>query len=926
MDALTPPKPPSGKAAADGSTITSNLIGRSLVSKLSLAQKASNEKDAHDAANDLLSALTDLRMVISRRGLLRGDTSRAEAYLTKLTETSGNGGSGAGPKDGGGGKRRRKGGGGGGGKSNKAFNFIDGSPSHVGSGILDDEVLLLIGLGRILGAGKSAASANTLPDGVVQEAAKVLLAICRHVTTYWSSGSSCITAEYELLLVACPQLLSGLGNVASHLLENGSMDSLASCHRAAASIITLMGTRLSRSSATMEKIASTASDAIFYSGENTSNTKRGTCIHSAAAVLAAQPLAGNSDGTSPARLWTDSIVKETKSLTLVLSIFFPMHKSASKARQFVDSNDQVWVDLVDKSMASQKDRTSEFLRRIEGYSSILTSLLSLDGCDGSSNEGSISCASVPVGGLLDLIELMLAFPSAAEARYLSTKSKLRNISIEHGILSPSSAMSVANDVKSHGLTLFDRIVSSINSSGIVHGGRIMRLASNSLQSSCSYALKRSIDPVGTPALRADGKRGRRWLHDSLCLRMMSVRSFGNAMLRTGPSIALSSEGNIFAKSLVLVSGCLLEQTIAHDASPEADWGTLCDRIGLASECAKVLESALSVAGPYLDANTRSTIESVAGTCLSSLSGRSTTNAPGPTLSYSSTKCTLLKLASSCICAPWSDGAGSSLVGLLRRTAESLKRDTDGEVASAACSAICLCNAITVPRSPPMIVVSRSSGIDDGYTHMTQEGKPSRPAFTSSDILSGIEASRKEVQAAVITAQPTTESLVQGNDESGEKRKAEVSSKSADIAPKLNNERGPKKHKKNEISQSKSSEPEAVIVANTTTAEIDVEVATDEEKASKSKNAQLVDEKTPESMEVESNAGENDASSLDEKHAENNKEIVGTKASASERESNVKPSGAVPANSFPKAGDDDSDSDSLGEMPGIVMAGPDEDDI
>lgn len=178
--------------------------------------------------------------------------------------------------------------------------------------------------------------------------------------------------------------------------------------------------------------------------------------------------------------------------------------------------------------------------------------------------------------------------------------------------------------------------------------------------------------------------------------------------------------------------------------------------------------------------------------------------------------------------------------------------------------------------------------------MTQEGKPSRPAFTSSDILSGIEASRKEVQTAVTNAQPTTEPLVQGNDESGEKRKADVSSKSADIAPKLNNKRDPKKHKKNEISQSKSSEPEAVIVANSITAEIDVSVATstDKEKASKSKNAQL----------------------------------VGTKASASERESKVKPSSAVPASSSPKAGDDDSDSDSLGEMPGIVMAGPDEDDI
>ena len=545
MNVLTPPKPPSGKATA---TADGPLIGRALVSKLSLAQKASNEKDSQHAASDLLSALTDLRLIVSRRGLLRGDTSRAEAYLTKLSEVGSNGGGngGVGQNDGGGGKRRKKGGGGGGASSSKTSNFVDGSPSHIGKGILDDEVLLLIGLGRILKAGKSAAAANTLPDGAVQQAAEVLLAICRHVTTYSSSGSSCINAECELLLVACPQLLSGLGNIASQLLESGSMEALASCHRAASSIIILMGTRLSRSTATTEKIVSTATEAMFNFGAD-GTTKAKHSIQAAATLLAATPLAGNADGTSPGILWTDAIVKATKSLTLVLSIFFPMHKSASKARQYVDSNDQAWVDLVDKSMASQEDRTNEFLRRIDGYSSILKSLLDLEGCDGCPSEGSVSCASIPIGGLLDLVELMLAFPSAAEARYLSTKSKLRDISIENGVLSPSSAMAVANGVKGDGLDLFDRIVSSASSSGIIHGGRIMRLASSSLQSSCSYALKRSIDPVGTPAMRADGKRGRRWLHDSLRLRKMSIRSFGNAMLRTGPSIALSSEGSFFRK-------------------------------------------------------------------------------------------------------------------------------------------------------------------------------------------------------------------------------------------------------------------------------------------------------------------------------------------------------------------------------------------
>lgn len=899
MNVLTPPKPPSGKAADDGP-----LIGRALVSKLSLAQKASDEKGAQDAANDMLSALAHLRMVVSRRGLLRGDTSRAEAFLIKLSEASSNGGgSGVGQNDGGGGKRRKKGGGGGGGAlSNKAANFVDGSPSHVGNGILDDEVLLLIGLGRILGAGKSAATAKTLPDGVVQEAAEVLLGICRHVTTYSSSGSSCINAECELLLVACPQLLSGLGNMSSHLLESGSMDALASCHRAASSIIIFMGTRLSRSKTTIEKIVSTATEAIFNFGGDSTQTKH--CIQSAAVVLAAQPLAGNSDGTSPGILWTNAIVKATKSLTLVMSIFFPMHKSSSKARQYVDSNDQAWVDLIDKSMTSQEDRTIEFLRRIEGYFSILKSLLDLEGCDGSPTEGWVSCASIPLAGLLDLIELMLAFPSAAEARYLSTKSKLRDISIEHGVLSPSSAMVVANSVKSYGLNLFDRIISSVNSSSIVHGRLIMRLASSSLHSSCSYALKRSIDPIGTPAVRTDGKRGRRWLHDSLRLRRMSIRAFGNAMVRIGPSIALSAEpGSLFAESLVFVSGCLLEQTIAHDASPEADWGTLSDRIGLACECAKVLECALSVAGPYLDGNTRSTIESVAGTCLSNLSGQSTSSITGPALSYSSTKCSLLKLASSSICAPWSDGAGSSLVGLLRRAAESLKRDNDGEVAAAAYSAICLCDAITAPRAPPMVIVSRNCGMDDGYAHATHERKPTRSAVTSSDILGGIEAAKKELQAATATRLPKIELLDEATSRLGEKRKAKSAPKPTDIEPKATEDREAKKQKKEE-SRPKESEPEGTVMASSNHFEASVERTIEEEEFCNDETDSSVKDEEPEST-----GKDNADSSLDKK------------------ESTSRPSStAAPASSLAKIGGNDSDSDSLGEIPGIVMAGPDDEDM
>ena len=449
----------------------------------------------------------------------------------------------------------------------------------------------------------------------------------------------------------------------------------------------------------------------------------------------------------------------------------------------------------------------------------------------------------------------------------------------------------------------------------------MRLASSSLQSSCSYALKRSIDPVGTPAMRADGKRGRRWLHDSLRLRTMSIKSFGNAMLRTGPSIALSSEESLFAKSLIFVSGCLLEQTNAHDASPESDWGTLSDRIGLVCECSKVLESALSVAGPYLDISTRSTIESVAATCLTALSGQATSITNGPVLSYSSTKRSLLKFASTSICAPWSDGAGSSLIGLLKRTADSLKQDNDCDVAASAYSAICLCDAIITPRAPPMAVISRSSGIDDGYAYMAQEGKPVRSAFTSSDILGGIEAAKKEVQAATATSQPTNNFADEENARSGEKRK----SMPADVEAKAIDDKDSKKQRKEE-SQPKESEPEGPVRTNTNGARDSVEESIEEEEVRKDESANLAEENHPESMKVENTEKDEDDSSLDKKEDEND-ETKDEKISAAKRESESKPSSiTAQASSFAKMGGDDSDSDSLGEMPGIVMAGPDDEDI
>jgi len=911
---LTPPKPPAPcKPESDGRYQTkdaTSLLGRTLASKLSAMKKAA-DGTSNVTAHELASTLSEIRMILSRKGLLRGDAIRAEAFLTKVSETSGSGGnSSAGGS--GGGKRRKKDGGGSGGSSSKAFNFVDGSPSTVGHGIADDEGLLLISLGRILGAGKAGKSneSSPFPDVVIQEASEALLAICRHVTTYLSSTSRCSSAEYELLLPTCPQLLSGLGNTATNLLSviqsdarASTMYALASCHRAASSIVNLMGTRLSRSTSTMDKIASSALESLFLANDNSKH-----CVEAAAALLAIRPLAGNADGVPPAKLWTDAVLRATRSLTLLLNIFFPMHKSALKAREAVNADDKSWVDFVERSLTTQAGRTNEFVRRFEGYSTVLKSLLDMEGYDGCRAESYVAFASVPLGNFLDLVELMLAFPSAAEARYLSTKPRLRSEPIKNGALSPNSAMIVANEVKYCGLELFGLVLSATNTSSLVHGGRIIRIAYNSLQSCCSYALRRSIDPVGTPAIRADGKRGRRWLHDSLHLRSKSVKVFGSAILTTGPSVALASEGgSLVAKGLVFVSGCLLEQTNAADADPEADWGTLMDRIEVASACADALNIAIAVTGPYLESSTRSTIESVTATCLSDLPGYSI---PGPALSYSSTICSLLRLGSSCVCAPWSDGAASRLTGPLRSAAESLKGSKDHEVSSAAYSTLCVCDAIMAPRSPPMMVVTRS--VDAASGTAITPGEKSGRTFFSSDILRGIEAARKD---AVASGAPLLSS--------GEKRKADVS---IDSPPRASSE-----GKRNEAT---AKQHDSSSVNPSFSKEIEVDSRNESEKKKFENEAVSVAQMQPtlhdsHTIEVESK-NEDDmhpcAEEGDINHAEKNNsdedEIVPAQSNATNPCSEEE---VTTRKSFGKSNEsEDSDSDMDG-FPEIVDVGPDEGD-
>ena len=911
---LYPPKLPSAKAVESSNAVEPSM-GRGLIDAVRALERMEAAADGagfQEATTQLLSALSDARLLLARRGLLRGDSVRAEALLTKTAEAGCGSGSTEGQSLGqyggggrGGRKKRRKGG-----ASGAALSVmsLDGRSSNLGRGVADDEGLLLVALGRMLGSGKKNDEQDPTKNGgqilrsgvVVSEAAEVLLVLCRHTMIYLSSGSSCASAESEMLLPACPQLLSGLGRSAEYFvrrIQSSGGDivhpdmtmALSSCHRAAAAIITLMGTRLSRSNGALGLVTSTALETLFLSGGVTSE-----CVQSGASLLASCPLAGNADGAAPAQLWTKALEKATDSLTSVVNLFFPIHQSGTTANQSMKHQDTGLIKKMQSSLISQTGRCAEFQSRVEGYALLISSLLDMDGCDARS-ERSIVCATLPLSPILDLIEVLFAFPSAAEAQYLLTKSRLRDVPVRNGYLSPNAAMEVANFAKLQGIHVFESVLSAIGSSGLNQGRRMMRLASNALQSSCSYALRRSIDPVGSPAVRADRKGGRRWLHNSLHLRCMTVRVFSHALVRAGPGAILASEGGILAKGLLFLSGCLLEQAVAGGMAVEDEWGTLSDRIELVTACADAVGNALSVAGAYLDTHTRATLESTASLCLS---GTLFEADMGPALAYSQMKCALLRLAINCISIPWSDGAASNITDVVRQVATALKGDRDKSVAMEAFSAIGLCDALMAPRSPPLVVVTRSS------SHGTRNGGKSGRAFLSTDdILSGIEAARKEVRVAAVgedmgdKRKQNTELLVDGEN-NGEEPPTKKQKSGGDVIDK--------------VLATDESKMKVPVEAGAAEAEIDEAHRGKEENALNAEGVQVV----PNKMKVSEARGVISNEPVPH-HANDQPDDKAESESVSKKSSN----------NLVKDNESDADSDeSMGDLPEIVDCGPDDEDV
>lgn len=84
------------------------------------------------------------------------------------------------------------------------------------------------------------------------------------------------------------------------------------------------------------------------------------------------------------------------------------------------------------------------------------------------------------------------------------------------------------------------------------------------------------------------------------------------------------------------------------------------------------------------------------------------------IKLSTVKRSILRLARAVIMSPWQDSGSSSLTNDIRSVASKLKLDNDVEVIASAQEVLCLCDAVILPRAPPLIVPPRSAELTAQY--------------------------------------------------------------------------------------------------------------------------------------------------------------------------------------------------------------------
>mmetsp|Transcript_4967 Transcript_4967/g.6419 ORF Transcript_4967/g.6419 Transcript_4967/m.6419 type:complete len:947 (+) Transcript_4967:38-2878(+) len=755
------------RSKENNQTISSSEEGKHLFSLLKAIEK-DNELHISNHITKALDIFSVMENLYLRRGLFEYDTERALEIQSKMKEFYASNQSNLGGRSGSGKKRKRGGGNGGDRIAASAGNIaavlgINGgnSTSSIGK-----EAYALSNICRVL-IPITSSSSNSLntnescmkyPPVVITAACNIFIAICTHSSNHLPSTTA--TIEHSMISSIASQVLGGLSKLSNLLLnvnENSNktqlVHAMTACCHCASTLIAIAGVTLSRNTKVLGNLQNSARSILWHSdwnkGCNSIDDNLLTQAKEAAAcLLSTLPLASNSNGVAPSTLWTNMLQSYSSELLVAFGTFYP-NRGNSKRKSKPSENDSLpWIEDVKSISVSQEERMVIFMRQIDGYVSVIISFLEMKKYD--QTNCSIT-SSVPMNLLLDMLEVILSFSSTAETKHISTKARLRTISVEGGLFSPNAAMIIANWVKFKAQLLLQVVIKSLSNSCLTFGKRLINIALTSLQSCSSNVLRQVIDPASTAV--GDKVNHKKSLHSAISLRSMSVQSFAFVMQKIG-SNAIVSQAESVGRGLVYVVGYVLEQIQDEKSMTQekyiADehWGTVDERAKLVEICIDTLSTCLVIFGGYMPLQHREMVESLTLQCLENIRYQRIAsffcNYKGSTIS-------ILKLGMNCASTPWPDGGASTIIDLLRSTAFELRFDRDMNVSSTAYTALNMCNSLLAPRSPPLVIVTRDK------TMSAFNNENMNTIFTTTALETGINnVAKNKKETLMINAQKQDE--------------------------------------------------------------------------------------------------------------------------------------------------------------------------
>jgi hypothetical protein len=688
--------------------------------------------------------------------------------------------------------------------SNEAMRGDSSTPSN-----LPDEALVFTAILRIFPTSNTnidATNTTLLPEDrllLINLVSELCVAITQHIrlannnSNNNKSSAICSFGEFELLAQHGKSILSGMVNAMQYIqvdaststtststMTNGSFHStsvtstrfltllpdwdddihappLISILKASCIMVSLFGTKLSRSTVLVQDLRSMSMRLLTISNDSVQEA--------AARLVACLPLAGGIDGITPSHLWNIQLTSALTALSTVLRTMAPLTKSIANSIQqqqqpvttsngnngvplTIDQLLEDWIHFVRRNLSDQTLRLRCFYRLTRGLVKVIGALMLPAGFGQQSGTSSrLVGAQVDVQALLDTVELFVSFPITAESVYLKTKSRLRDEVVEGGLLSLKLvAMDVSNHIKQLGLELLDNCLSSMGGSLLLPvARRIARIGYASILTSCSGPVRAVMDPTNGAQLE---RRNRRWLHLSVPMRAASIRTFTRVLCMFGydsTGVAFSNFGPTSSsaptsdcdRAISLVVGCLIEQIGHHNKSMnddedkfDDDWGSKVERVDMIDACVKCLSMTLTSCSGFLCSSIRRLIESVALSALLMLCDFERRSSS--VMAWAPIKIGILHLASSCITAPWNDGSSSSLSDRLVDTAKLLECDMDLSVCHAAKEALRICDALQIPRAPALLLVSHRAAVESGAGHLD-----------ASSITEGIERIREDTARA-----------------------------------------------------------------------------------------------------------------------------------------------------------------------------------